>query len=63
LIRNHRKESFVVSAKNLYHDKVILRVVSEEKPNREAVATAPNLNDAYLYQMAQKEESGRDGVW
>lgn len=45
-----------VSAKNLYNDKVILRVVSEVKPDSNAMEVSPNLNDAYLYKIDQDEQ-------
>lgn len=50
------EEDFSVSAKNLYNDKVILRVVSEIKPDKDAIPVNPNLNDAYIYKIDQSEQ-------
>lgn len=45
------EEKFSVSAKNLYNGKALLRVVSDVKPDSNAVEMQPNLNDAYLYRL------------
>lgn len=49
------EKKFSVSAKNLYKDKVILRIVSEVKPDCDAIEVLPNLNDAYLHRIEQDE--------
>lgn len=48
--------NFSVSAKNLNNEKVILRIVSNVKPESDAIEVTPNLNDAYLYKIDQDEE-------
>ena len=45
-----------VSSKRIYDNKVILRTVSEIKPNKNAIQVEPNLNDAYLYKINSYDE-------
>ena len=45
-----------VSSKRIYDNKVILRTVSEIKPNKNEIQVEPNLNDAYLYKINSYDE-------
>lgn len=49
------EKKFTVSSKNLSDGKAVLRVVSEEKPDSNAVEIPPNLIDAYLYRLAKSD--------
>lgn len=51
---------FSVTQKRIVADKIVLNIVSDDRPTDNAVLITPSLNDAYIYMINMDDERNRD---